>query len=357
MVSLLALSWMEPADGSIASSGDAKERRLLYAAVPGIRNYLEYGGHGLLIFDIDQGHKFVKRIVTAGLNKDGAPLNVKGICASAATRRIYISTTETMTCLDLQTEKILWERPYEGGCDRMAISPDGKVIYLPSLEKDHWHVVDALTGNVIKKIVTNSGSHNTVYGPDGKHVYLAGLRSPLLSVAGAKGHAISMTVGPFSASIRPFTVNGRQTLCFVNVNDLLGFEVGDLQTGLILDRVAADGYDKETAATYECPSHGIAFTPDERELWVADGVRNRLAVFDARGYPPAALASVELSAQPRSMAFSIDGRFAYSSTGEVIDAAARKIVGGLEDTASARVTSEHLVEIDFLDGRPIRSGS
>ena len=26
------------------------------------------------------------------------------------------------------------------------------------------------------------------------------------------------TVGPFSQSIRPFTVNGRQTLCFVNVN-------------------------------------------------------------------------------------------------------------------------------------------
>ena len=29
-------------------------RRLLYVASPGIRNYLEYGGHGLLVFDIER---------------------------------------------------------------------------------------------------------------------------------------------------------------------------------------------------------------------------------------------------------------------------------------------------------------
>ncbi len=35
-------------------------RRLLYVASPGVRNYLEYGGHGVIVFDIDNGHKFVK---------------------------------------------------------------------------------------------------------------------------------------------------------------------------------------------------------------------------------------------------------------------------------------------------------
>ena len=47
----------------------AEERRLLYVAAPGIRDYLEYGGHGLLVFDIDDGHRFVKRIPTAGLDE------------------------------------------------------------------------------------------------------------------------------------------------------------------------------------------------------------------------------------------------------------------------------------------------
>ena len=133
-------------------------------ATPGIRDYLEYGGHGLLVFDIDDGHKLIKRIPTAGLNPDGKPDNVKGVCASAATGRIYVGTTKTLTCLDLVTEKILWERPYEGGCDRMAIAPDGRTIYLPSFEKDHWNVVEAMDGSVLARITPKSGSHNTVYG-------------------------------------------------------------------------------------------------------------------------------------------------------------------------------------------------
>jgi DNA-binding beta-propeller fold protein YncE len=118
--------------------------------------------------------------------------------------------------------------------------------------------------------------------------------------------------------------------------------------------VAAEGYDKDAAAKYECPSHGIAFTPDERELWVADGVQNRLQVFDATIYPPVARAAVALSAQPRWIAFSGDGRFAYSSTGDIVDAAARKIIGALEDAAGAKVKSEQFVEIDFVDGQPVR---
>ena len=129
---------------------------------------------------------------------------------------------------------------------------------------------------------------DTIYSRDGRHVFLGAWDSPVLSVADTARHAVVRTVGPFGGSLCPFTVNGKDTLAFANVDGLVGFEVGDLQTGLILDRVAVDGYDKAAAAPYECPSHGIAFTPDERELWVADGVRNRLHVFDAAVYPPVA---------------------------------------------------------------------
>src|SRR5881628_2120697 len=130
-----------------AESATPREKRLLYVAVPGIRNYLEYGGHGVLVFDIDHGHQFVRRIPAAGRDESGQPLNVKGVCANASTKRLYVSTIRTLTCFDLLTEEILWEKPYPGGCDRMSITPDGKSIYLPSLEGAHWHAVEALTGD------------------------------------------------------------------------------------------------------------------------------------------------------------------------------------------------------------------
>ena len=73
-------------------------QRRLYVAVPGIRNYLQYGGHGVLVFDINNGHRFLRRIPAGGIGKDGKPMNVKGICACAATARLYVSTLETMQC-------------------------------------------------------------------------------------------------------------------------------------------------------------------------------------------------------------------------------------------------------------------
>ncbi len=60
--------------------------RYLYVAVPGIRNYLGYGGHGILVFDIDNNHRFVKRISTQGLRKDGIPSNVKRACSKCASQ-------------------------------------------------------------------------------------------------------------------------------------------------------------------------------------------------------------------------------------------------------------------------------
>jgi hypothetical protein len=258
---LIAGETLSPA----AESRNGPERKLLYVATPGIRDYLEYGGHGILVFDIAAGHKFVKRIPSAGLDEKGKPLNVKGICASAKTGRLYLTTTRTLLCFDLISEKLLWEKSYGGGCDRLAISPDGKIIYLPSLEKEHWHVVDALSGEVIKKIVTNSGAHNTIVGLDGRYAYLAGLKSPLLRVADARKHEVLREIGPFSNMVRPFTVNGRQTLCYVNVNELLGFEIGDLENSKVLHHVEVQGFEKGTVKRHGCPSHGIALTHDEKE--------------------------------------------------------------------------------------------
>lgn len=328
----------------------AKAKRYLYVAVPGIRDYLEYGGHGILVYDINDGYKLVKRIPTAGLKADGTTSNVKGVAVSLATNSIYVTTLEALQRIDLATEKIVWERRYEGGCDRLSISPDGKVIYLPTLEKEHWNVVDAETGDVIKQIQTNSGAHNTLYGNDGTRVYMAGLRTPTLGVADASNHTMIKQVGPFSHAIRPFTVNGSQTLCYVNVNGLLGFEVGDLRTGEKLYRVEVEGFQQGTVKRHGCPSHGIGLTPDEKEVWLCDAANQRMHIFDNTVMPPKQVASVEVRDQPGWITFSLDGKHAYPSTGEIIDIKTRKIIATLKDEKGNMVMSEKLVEI-HMDGK------
>lgn len=360
MVRRTALAWLLLVLGSLSAvmrpiqADDSELKRYLYVVAPGIRNYLEFGGAGILVFDMDQNHQFVKRIATTA-SRSEKPDNIKGVCANALTQRLYFTTPKKLYCFDLVSEQTLWETELPLGCDRMSMTPNGRILYVPSFEKDTWNVVDASNGKVIKTIETKSGAHNTVCGLDGQRMYMAGLRSPLLSVADMT-HQVIQTIGPFSASIRPFTVNGRQTRCFVCVNDLLGFEIGDLKTGKKLATVEVQGFSKGPVKRHGCPSHGIGLTPDEREIWLCDAHNSRLHVFDATMSPPKQLTSIAVREQPGWMTFSLDGRWAYPSTGEVIDTNSKQTVVGLTDEAGREVHSEKMVEIHFRNGKPVATG-
>lgn len=331
------------------------DQRLLYVVAPGIRNYLEFGGAGILVFDMDHGHKFVRRIATTA-SKEQAPDNIKGVCANATTQRLYFTTPKKLYCFDLITNETLWEKSPPLGCDRMSLTPDGHTLYVPSFENDTWNVIDALSGELLKTIETKSGAHNTVVGLDGRRMYLAGLRSPWLSVADTSKHEVIQKIGPFSAAIRPFTVNGKQTRCFVCVNELLGFEIGDLTTGEKLGRVEVAGFSKGPVKRHGCPSHGIGLTPDEREIWLCDAHNKQLHVFDNGTFPPKQIASIALREEPGWVTFSLDGRWAYSSTGEVIDTQTKKIIAALGDETGRQVHSEKMVEIHFAAGKVVRVG-
>jgi hypothetical protein len=162
--------------------------------------------------------------------------------------------------------------------------------------------------------------------------------------------------GPFGGSIRPFTVNGTKTRCFITVNDLLGFEVGDLTTGKVLHRVEVQGFHKGPTRRHGCPSHGIGLTPDEREIWVCDAANSRVHVFDASSTPPRQVAGIQLREQPGWVSFSLDGRFAYPSTGDVVDTKTKKVITGLQDEAGRAVHSEKLLEVVVKGGIPVRAG-
>lgn len=337
------------------ASAAARERRLLYVVTPGIRNYVSYGGVGVLVYDIGDGYKFVKRIPTWNVPDGQQPENVKGVAANGRTGKLYVSTMKRLGCFDLVTEKLVWETQPEGGCDRMALSPNGSILYVPSFEGPHWNVVNAATGEPVAKVVTDSGAHNTVYSLDGRRAYLAGLRSPLLAIADATTHKIVGSVGPFANSIRPFTVNAAQTLCYVNVNDLLGFEIGDIKTGKKLHRVEVQGYAKGPVDRHGCPSHGIGLTPDGREVWLSDGHNKAMHIFDNTVMPPKQTTTLPLRDQPGWVTFSIDGRHAYPSTGEVFDTRSKKLVTSLQDETNRQVGSEKLVEVVFNGDKPVRA--
>src|SRR5207245_9220824 len=92
----MSLPCLLAAIAAVTPPVSAKEKHLLYVAEPGIRNYIDYGGVGVLVFDIDNGYKFVKRIPTWDVPPGKEPENVKGVAANAKTGRPYVSTLARM---------------------------------------------------------------------------------------------------------------------------------------------------------------------------------------------------------------------------------------------------------------------
>jgi DNA-binding beta-propeller fold protein YncE len=237
----------------------------------------------------------------------------------------------------------------------MSISPDGKTMYLPSFESKFWNVVDCKTGNVLKKITGFNRSHNTLYGLSGNHVYLDDIGSPWLTIAGTKSHTVESKVGPFGNFIRPFTINGKETRAYVTVDSLLGFEVGDLKTGKKLSRTTVEGWNTGPVRRHGNPSHGIGLTPDEKEIWLCDGFNMRLHIFSSIE-PYQQLTTIPLQDMPGWINFSLDGKYAYPSSGEVIDVKTRKVLLTLKDEFSNSVGSEKMVEVDFKDNKAVKGG-
>ena len=346
-------------------------QHFLYAALPGVGggNNLKYGGAGILVFDIDHGHKFVRRVplqgqpppvdaAAGGRGGRGGQESIKGIAAHAQTARLYVSTSRRVTAYDLLTDKLVWEQTYDGrGTDRIALSPDGTTLYAPELGAPKWIVADAATGAVVTTIDKPGRPHNTQFSDDGTRVYFeAEGDTRTMSVVDAKTRTIVKEIGPFGNMVRPFTFNGKQTLLFANINDFLGFEIADLRTGAIVGHVDVPGVTAGRSPTHGIPSHGIAMTQDETEIWIADNANNYLRVFDATVMPPALKTSVKVRDEPGWITFGIDGTLAYPSTGDVVDVRTKQIVATLQDENGANAESEKMLEIDFAGGKPAVAG-
>jgi DNA-binding beta-propeller fold protein YncE len=124
----------------------------------------------------------------------------------------------------------------------------------------------------------------------------------------------------------------------------------------MLHRVEVQGFQPGVPKRHGCPSHGIGMTPDEKEVWLCDAANQRLHIFDATVMPPKQIASIFVRDHPGWITFSLDGKLAYPSTGEIIDVATRKVVGTLIDETGSAVHSEKVVEIHFAGGVPVRNG-
>jgi hypothetical protein len=344
---LLGLIFAGPLDAA-----DQPLRRYLYMSSPDGAQQEGISGNGILVFDIDAGHRFVRRIDIPSFSE-----GLRGFTANARTHCVYFSTTNRrLGCIDLETDKVVWERVLPAGCDRSSITLDGAKLYVPT---GWWYaapdsgflVVAAGNGDLLKRITVGLKAHNSLVSVDGRWVFL-GTETTLTQFDTRDDRVVLQVPDVGESGVFPFTVDSRNRYAYVCLGKTVGFDVVDLQAGKAVHRVLAG----ESPIPHR--THGAGLTPDETELWISDQEGQKLFIFDATQMPPRAKGHVSLIAKGHGwVCFSLDGRYAWCHTSDVYDARTKERVALLKDQQDRLFSSSKFVEVHFRENKVIRVGN
>jgi len=333
----------------VSACGSVPPTAVPQASTSGRFIYAAGDDGAIRVYDMDHGH----RLVNTTRVFSPCCADVRGATAAAPTHRFYVMYNRDLqghlAAVDLLTNRVLWDKVlHRPGVDRGNITPDGKTIYLPTWESDpdspYELVVDALTGAVVGKVTVAAHSHDTIVSLDGKRVFMEtkSATGAMYVADTATNHAVD-TISGYCCSrvLGPFSINGADTLVVNDVYGYAGFQMPSITTGRVIASVPFVG-------THGSTGHGIAWTPDEREVWVDDGGNPFVHIYDMTTTPVRQTHLVRVSnPSPHWITFSIDGRFAYvagrKGTGDptdVIHTSTYQRIGTLSP-------SEDLLEVDF----------
>ena len=312
------------------------------------------------VYDIDRGHNLLKTISTVS-NVD----DVKGVAVSATTGKLYVayrtrSGVGMIYCLSIYEDAVLWNRAIDPDVDRLAINPNGRLLYGPTWEggsADYINVVDADSGNVVRKVYFSNRSDDTQFplsGPLFQETKAGDGSGHYLYLVDPSSYTISR-IGPYSGILGPYAVDSMSRHVVGNVTGLWGMQVADIKTGQIISANISD----QPAGEPGLP-HGIGWSPDESEVWESSSLNDpHIYVWDMLD-PMAPTLKKKLSLRSEGEAhwvtFDLKGDYAYVAPAKNSDMDTEIFNARTHTSVGVIGSSEDMIEIDFANGKVSRVG-
>jgi len=353
-IRLVILSGLLPS--TVAAAPPLKESAALLYAVDQSANLRG----AISVYDIAAEHRLIKTIHTVSNVAD-----VRGVAASAVTGKLYVAYidvagTGMVYCLNIYNDVIIWNKPISPGVDRLAINPDGQVLYVPTWEggsADYINVVDANTGEVVREVHFSNRSHDTLYplsGPIFQETKAEDGSGKYLYLIDPKSYAVSR-VGPYSGILGPYAVDSTSNYVVNNVMHLWGMQVINLKTGQIITASLPDHPPGDPGLL-----HGIGWTPDQKEVWESSSGNDPHVHVWAMDNPMAPVLKQTLTLKSGRgshwLTFDATGDHGYVAPGksssdgtEIFDPHTHSSLGVIGST-------EDMIAIEFVDGKISRVG-
>lgn len=255
----------------------------------------------------------------------------RGVVLSPDGKRVYLAVSwwrngkqprtnkERILALDAHTLKAV--REYAAGTDPecVAVSPDGKRLYLSNEDAGTATIVDTANGKNIATLVVGTEPEGVTASPDGRFVYVTTETSNVISVIDAKKEK---TAANILVDARPraviFTRDSSQAWATAELAGSV--MLIDVKRTRVVKRIPLQRTDKPV---------GLALSPDGKRLYVATGRGNGVTVIDTAAQR--VIGHVPAGQRVWGIAISKDGRKVYaagslSNTISVIDTASLRVV-------------------------------
>jgi hypothetical protein len=311
------------------------------------------------VYDIDRKHNLLKTIPTVSNVGD-----VKGVAVSAATGKLYVayrtrSGVGMIYCLSVY-DAVLWNRMIDPDVDRPSIHPNGRLLYVPTWEggsADYINVLDADSGDVVRKVHFSNRSHDTQFplsGPLFQETKATDGSGHYLYLVDPSSYAVSR-IGPYSGILGPYAVDSMSRHVVNNVSGLWGMEVADIKTGQIVSANIPDHPAGEPGLL-----HGIGWTPDESEVWESSSDRDPHIYVWSMLDPMAPKLKEKLSLRTQWgshwLTFDLKGDYAYVAPNKNSDDGTEIFNARTHMSVGLIGSSEDMIEIEFTNGKISRVG-
>lgn len=248
----------------------------------------------------------------------------ESVAVSPDGKYVYISqfAEKVLTVVDRKTGKKIKDVPVTGHSHDLAASKDGKwVLVCNAQNPGSVDIIDAHKLEMVKSIPTPTKQHDVVITNDSKYAIFTAEGQPVMTVVDLQTQTVAWehkfdmgTQVPFIES----NPDGSARRVFVQLNKMRGFAVVDFKTNEEVARITLP--DDEPAVKTTMSGHGLAITPDGKTLWV--GSKPDVAAFvyalpDLKligrvRLPRVAVPGHEpLSGSPNWFAFTPDSKRAY----------------------------------------------
>lgn len=220
----------------------------------------------------------------------------------------------TLIISDTATDKILGTVKLPGRPNQCAVTPDGRYVTVPIRDGDSVAIVDVTLQKTVK-VLPIKEPHNSVNAGSNRYMFVSSMGSHEIDMIDLEKLDYSAHI-PVGGRPRPFVVSKDGRTMYVAVSDLHGFSIVDIAEKKVIQRVEMPSEHPgpprprkfETPYTY---THGLAFNPEETELWVTSLLDDCIYIYDLKTKQIAG--KLPTGDGPNWVVFTADGKLACVS--------------------------------------------